>query len=162
MDWSELTNSLAARVKSYGMKPKRKKGWAAVNRKTSVMLFFGSVLLLASFILGWRAFGTTFDSILPSIVCPIAAIVSFILAVYLLKTATRGLRNVESTALLRDIGTVVLLIGATISLYAAVAFFIRNDLPPNTVNRLPSLYMLFAGMGVMFAGTAVRSFRLRN
>jgi hypothetical protein len=134
-----------------------------MNRKTGGLLISGCLLLLASFGLGWRAFGTTFSGPIPAIICPVAAIVSLILAVYLIATAICGLENVESTSLLHRLGTLVLIVGIAVSLYAATAFFLRNELPPNSeTSRLPSLYLLFAGMAVMFVGTAVRNFRLRR
>jgi uncharacterized membrane protein len=136
---------------------------AAMNRKTTIFAIVGAILLLASFVLGWRAFGTTFSGPISAIVCLVAAITTFISALSFIALALPGFRNLQSTPLMKSLGTVILMIGVSVSLYAAVAFFAMNDLPPNTDDsRLPSLYLLFAGMLVMFVGTAVRSFRLRR
>jgi len=137
--------------------------FSAMNSKSFTLLVIGALLLLSSLALGWRSFGATFDSLVPSIVCPIASIVLFILAVSLIAVALPGMRNVESPPFLSKLGTVALLVGGGVSAYAAVVFFGKLDLPPNTQDgRLNTLYLLFAGITVMFAGTAVRSFRLRR
>jgi hypothetical protein len=133
-----------------------------MKSKPIALLVFGIPLLLASFALGWRALGP-FDTPTPAIVYPIAAIITFVLAVSLIAVALPGLRNVESPPFLSKLGTVALLVGGAVSAYAAAVFFGNLELPPNTQDgRLPSLYLLFAGMAAMFVGTAVRSFRLRR
>jgi len=69
----------------------------------------------------------------------------------------------KGLAKLRTAGTVVLVLGAVVTAYAAVAFFLVNQLPPNGgfSGRLPSLYLLFAGMAGMFVGSVVRNYARR-
>jgi len=61
------------------------------------------------------------------------------------------------------IGLTVCLIGAGISAYGAVAFWILNRLPPNdeTSGRLPSLYVLFGGMALLLVGLTIRNLRVK-
>ena len=58
----------------------------------------------------------------------------------------------------RIIGTIILIAGVVATLYGALAFFVVNDLPPNNQieGRLPSLYILFAGMATMLLGATVK------
>jgi hypothetical protein len=63
--------------------------------------------------------------------------------------------------LVRTAGTITLLLGLAATCYGAIAFFAFNGLPPNdqTNGRLPSLYILLAGMAVMFLGLTLRGLR---
>ena len=58
----------------------------------------------------------------------------------------------------RTIGIGVLLVGAGVMVYAAVAFFLINQLPPNSATGgcLPSLWLMFGGMAAMLLGAVVR------
>ena len=59
------------------------------------------------------------------------------------------------------LGTGILLFGVVVLAYGAFAFFVNNNLPPNGAaqGRLPSLYLLFAGMAAMLVGTILRGLR---
>lgn len=60
------------------------------------------------------------------------------------------------------VGLSIFLIGLAVLAYGAVAFWLLRMLPPNTPSsRLPSLYILFAGMGITLFGQTLRSLRLR-
>jgi hypothetical protein len=125
-------------------------------------LVFGSVLLVIAVGLTWFGFTTNNPSPVPALSALALAIVSFIIAIVLISKGVRGVEPVESPPVLRGFGTVVLIIGAATTVYAAIAFFLIASLPPNnTETRLPSLYLLFAGMLVLFTGIVVRNFRLR-
>ena len=52
------------------------------------------------------------------------------------------------------IGTFILVIGGLILAYAATAFWLFNDLPPNDAihGRLPSLYLMGAGIVIAVVG----------
>ena len=54
----------------------------------------------------------------------------------------------------QTIGTFVLVIGGLILAYAAAAFWLFNDLPPNDAihGRLPSLYLMGAGIVIAVVG----------
>jgi hypothetical protein len=64
----------------------------------------------------------------------------------------------------KAIGTVILLVGLTVLVYGAVAFWLINSLPPNggASGRLPSLYVMGAGMVVALTGLVVRDLGGRN
>ena len=66
------------------------------------------------------------------------------------------------TTTIQKIGTAILLVGVIVEAYGAVAFFINTSLPPNggASSRLPSLYVLFVGMGAMLLGVIVRGIRI--
>src|SRR5262245_61572653 len=133
-----------------------------MNRKAIGLLFVGVILLVLAVALAAIGVVADFPGPIHAIACLALALVVFILALYLIARAVRGV-SLQSTALLGKIGTVILLIGAATAIYSAVAFFLVNDLPPNNqASRLPSLYLLFAGMFVMFVGTAMRNFRLHQ
>jgi hypothetical protein len=61
------------------------------------------------------------------------------------------------------IGLAILLAGLGVAVYGAVAFWVLQGLPPNNSSsgRLPSLYMLFGGMGLLLLGLTIRNLRLR-
>ena len=61
------------------------------------------------------------------------------------------------------IGRVVLGLGIAVSAYGALAFWVMKALPPNNPieGRLPSLYVIFAGMGAMLVGLAFRTSRMK-
>lgn len=63
----------------------------------------------------------------------------------------------------RKLGTVILVLGVAVLVYGALAFFLVRSLPPNggSAGRLPSLYVLFVGMGIMLFGAVVRGLRIR-
>jgi hypothetical protein len=133
-----------------------------MSHKSGGLLLLGSVLIVTSVGLTWFAFTTNNPNPVPALSSLAAAILSFIVAVVLISKGVRGMPAVGSPALLRKGGNLVLLAGAVLTVYAAVAFFLLRDLPPNNVeSRLPSLYLLFTGMLILFMGTAVRNFRLR-
>ncbi|MEM1213066.1 MAG: hypothetical protein AAGI68_12310 [Planctomycetota bacterium] len=63
--------------------------------------------------------------------------------------------------MIKVVFTAVLVIGALTTVYGALAFFVLQALPPNgSGSRLPSLYVMFAGMGGMLAGAVGRNLRL--
>jgi hypothetical protein len=74
----------------------------------------------------------------------------------------RGPRIKTVMTMARKLGTGILVIGIAVLAYGALAFFIKNDLPPNggPSGRLPSLYVLFAGMAAMLLGMTVRGLRI--
>ena len=133
-----------------------------MGRNANRLLFAGVVLLLVSVGLAWFGFTTNNRSPVPSLSSLGLAIVSFGLACYLISRGLRRLGNIQSTQPLRKLGTGILIIGAALTIYAAIAFFLLKNLPPNNgTGRLPSFYLLSAGMAVMLVGTVVRNFRLR-
>ena len=64
----------------------------------------------------------------------------------------------------RTIGIAILLVGAGVTAYAALAFSLINPLPPNspTAGRLPSLWLMFGGMAGMLLGSVIRGFGCRT
>ncbi|MEM6391814.1 MAG: hypothetical protein AAF797_03490 [Planctomycetota bacterium] len=63
--------------------------------------------------------------------------------------------------MIKFVFTAVLVTGALATVYGALAFFVLQALPPNgSGSRLPSLYVMFTGMGVMLVGAVGRNFRL--
>ena len=63
--------------------------------------------------------------------------------------------------MMTKVGSVILAIGIAALCYGALAFWVLPGLPPNGGNsgRLPSLYILFAGVALTLVGLAVRGLR---
>lgn len=59
-------------------------------------------------------------------------------------------------------GSAILLMGLALLVYGAIAFWVAPWLPPNggPSGRLPSVYLLGAGVVVALAGMAVRDLRV--
>jgi len=133
-----------------------------MNHRSIRLLTVGTILLLISVGLSWFGFTTHSPSPVPSLSALAIAVVLFILALFLISRSMRGVESMGSTPPLRKFGNIVLVIGSVGTIYAAVAFFLVRSLPPNDgISRLPSLYLLFATLSVMFVGAVVRNFRLR-
>jgi len=70
------------------------------------------------------------------------------------QTPTSGTRRIA-----KMVGTAVLGVGLAVLAYGAVAFWLIQALPPNSVgSRLPSLYVMAAGIVVSLAGLVLRGF----
>jgi hypothetical protein len=66
----------------------------------------------------------------------------------------------QGKSIARMIGTVIALAGVAALAYGGVAFWLMRSLPPNTVeSRLPSIYVMGAGIVVALAGLALPDFR---
>ena len=132
-----------------------------MSSKSGSFLWFGAALIVASIALAWFGFSTNNPNPAPALSSLAAAVVLFIAAVILISRGARGMPAVESPTLLRKGGSLVFLVGVVVTVYAAAAVFLLRDLPPNNAaSRLPSLYLLFAGMLALFIGTVLRNFRL--
>jgi hypothetical protein len=130
----------------------------AIMNLSHSIIAFGVVLLVAAVGLMWFGLATNNPSPVTALGALGLSIISFVLSAGL-----RGVKNVQSVSLLKQIGTYVLMVGIIASLYATLAFFVIRELPPNNEqSRLPSLYLLFAAMATMFVGAAVRNFQLRR
>jgi hypothetical protein len=133
-----------------------------MTQKPAVSLSLGVMLLVMSLGLVWFGFSTNDPNPAPALSALAGAVLSFIVGVVFISKGTRSIPTVESSSLLRKSGNLVFVVGAAITAYAAVAVFVRQDLPPNNgAGRLPSLYLLFGGMAILFVGTVIRNFRLR-
>lgn len=62
----------------------------------------------------------------------------------------------------RKIGLGMLVLGAVVTLYGALGFFVWMEIWPNNEfeGRLPSLWVMFSGMGAMLTGAAVKGLRM--
>jgi hypothetical protein len=65
--------------------------------------------------------------------------------------------------MMKKLGAVILWLGVVCTAYGALVFFWLHDLPPNSPSsgRLHSIYLMFAGMGVMLVGAFMRNFKLK-
>jgi len=59
--------------------------------------------------------------------------------------------------------TILLVLGALLTAYGALGFFVFMDLPPNNSisGRLPSSCLMFGGFAGMLIGAVGRNFRLK-
>jgi hypothetical protein len=131
----------------------------AIMNLSHSIIAFGVVLLVAAVGLMWFGLATNNPSPVTALGALGLSIISFVSGIYVLSAGLRGVKNVQSVSLLKQIGTYVLMVGIIASLYATLAFFVIRELPPNNEqSRLPSLYLLFAAMATMFVGAAVRNF----
>jgi drug/metabolite transporter (DMT)-like permease len=132
-----------------------------MNQKTNRLLAIGLILIVASVGLAWFGFTTDNPNPVPSLGALAGAVLSFIVGGLLISKSVRGMPEVETPALLKKGGNLVFAVGSILTIYAALAFFLLQSLPPNTpASRLPSLYLLFTGMVILLVGAVARNFKL--